>query len=290
MEIRHLIYFKTLAEELHFGRAAQKLFISQPPLSRQIKDLEDELNVLLFTRNNKRVALTPAGQYFLSASEKIIQQLNDAKIKAKQIQDAVSGEFKLGYISSIPKYILAHILKIVNEQYPLLRVSLYEVSTVKQKAALESGKLDLGIVRAPLLSDKLATVPLLSENFCLATPSPFINRPPELAKLPYVSYNSRYAPDYHQQFIAVCRHLGFEPQVIHECNNMSSILELVAHGLGIAIVPESAQGLQVHPGLHFFPLTDVPLGTSILLAFDEQSQHPALQFFIDNISEHYINK
>jgi len=287
MELRHLIYFKTLAQELHFGKAAKQLFISQPPLSRQIKDLEEELGVLLFTRTNKRVALTAAGHYFYTVCLDLLQQLDHAKIKAKQIQEAVSGEFKLGYVSSISKDILARVLKIVKQEYPLLHVSLYEVSTEKQRLALENGKLDLGIVRSPLLSDKLRTVSLLQESFSLVSSPSFLDQLEDLARLPFISYNKVYAPDYHSQFVACCRHLGFEPRVIHECNNMFSILELVTHGLGVAIVPASAQQLQKHPELHFFTLSDVPIKTEIKLAFDKTSQHAALPFFIEAIGIQY---
>ncbi|MGE8423956.1 MAG: LysR family transcriptional regulator, partial [Sphingobacterium siyangense] len=111
MEIRHLIYFKTVAEELHFGRAAERLFMSQPPLSRQIKDLEDELGVILFFRTNKRVELTEAGKYFLEEVVEILQNIEHSKTITKQIHNNISGEFKLGYISSTPKKMLATVLK-----------------------------------------------------------------------------------------------------------------------------------------------------------------------------------
>ncbi|WP_018629715.1 LysR family transcriptional regulator [Niabella aurantiaca] len=280
MEIRHLLYFHTLARELHFGRAAEKLFISQPPLSRQIRELETELGVLLFERNNKRVYLTEAGRYFLSESAALLQQLEKAKIKAKQIHDSVAGTFRLGYISSTPRTVLAKVLKTVKERYPFLRVNLYEAATQRQIAALENGTLDLGIVRAPVLSPLLEKRTLLTESFCLAKSKQEkipLNR---LAAQSFVSFNKEYAPDYYQQFIHCCHQLGFEPKVIHECNNMPSILELVSSGIGVAIVPESARRLFRSPELDFVPLLQLPVTTETVLGFDPGNRQPALPVFM----------
>jgi len=142
MELRHLLYFKTVAEVLHFTKAAEKLHISQPPLTRQIKELENELGVQLFVRNNKRVALTEAGRYFLEASESLIRQLERSKQLVRQIHESVSGEFRIGYISSTPQVFLAHILQELKAKFPLLKTRLYELATVKQIKALEEGKVD----------------------------------------------------------------------------------------------------------------------------------------------------
>ncbi|MBZ4188509.1 LysR family transcriptional regulator [Niabella beijingensis] len=287
MELRHLIYFTTLAEELHFGRAASRLFISQPPLSRQIKELETELGVLLFERNNKRVRLTEAGTYFLSESTALLRQLEKAKIKARQIQDSVAGTFRLGYISATPKSILAAVLKTVQEHYPFLRVNLYETSTQRQLTALESGALDLGIVRSPVLAPQLEKQALLTEPFCLAKPRGLKLTGTGIAEQPFVSFNKEYAPDYHQQFIHCCRQLGFEPHILHECNNMPSILELVANGTGIAIVPASAKRLFHHPELDFKSLPKLGVTTTTLVVFDPQNPQPALPVFLRLLKEAY---
>ncbi|QQT25895.1 LysR family transcriptional regulator [Sphingobacterium spiritivorum] len=287
MELRHLHYFAILAEELHFGRAAERLCISQPPLSRQIKDLEEELAVTLFERNNKRVNLTAAGTYFLKETHDILRLLEKAKLKARQIQDSVSGTFRLGYISSTPKALLARVLNIVKEHYPHLHICLYETSTQKQVAALENGKLDLGIVRTPILSDQLSTYTLLKESFCLATNEDFNTDAGKLSDLAYVSYSKEYAPEYYQQFITYCHYLGFDPHVLHECNTMQSILELVASGLGAAIVPQSVQHHTQHLQIRFSPLPIAPIYTETVLAFDRESRHPALSVFTDIITAEY---
>ncbi|WP_300596395.1 LysR family transcriptional regulator [Niabella sp.] len=287
MEIRHLLYFQMLAKELHFGKAAEKLFISQPPLSRQIRELETELGLLLFERNNKRVALTEAGRYFLSESTTLLQQLEKAKLKARQIHESLAGTFRLGYISSTPRSVLAGILKTVKEQYPFLRVNLYEAATQRQRAALESGTLDLGIMRAPVLTQQLEQRLLLTEYFCLAKPKGQKIRLRELATQPFVSFNQDDAPDYHQQFIHCCHQLGFEPQVVHACNNMPSILELVAGGMGVAIVPQSVRRLFRFTYLDFISLQQLPVRTETVLVFDRENRQPALPVFVSLLEKAY---
>jgi DNA-binding transcriptional LysR family regulator len=156
MELRHLLYFKAVAKHLHFRNAAASLFISQPPLSRQIKELEDELGVKLFSRSNKRVALTEAGKYFAASVDNLFAQLEESKNTVRQIHLAAdSGEFNIGYISSVYQPHLAEVLKALRRSFPYIKTGLFERPTIKQVEALEQGKLDVGILRAPVNSDKL---------------------------------------------------------------------------------------------------------------------------------------
>jgi len=281
MEIRHLIYFKTVAELLHFSKAAEQLHISQPPLTRQIKELERELGAVLFHRNNKRVALTDAGRFFLAECESLIQQLERSKQLVRQIHESVSGEFQIGYISATPLASLAKILQQLNQQYPLLKTRLYELSTAKQVKALEAGKLDVGILRAPVSSTQLEVTSLRQDPFSLVCAAEQSYSIPinDLARAPFISYNSGYAPYYHQQFIACCHRMGFTPQVMHECNNMHSILSLVESGLGIALVPSSVRHQYPYLKLRFTELTDIPVYTEMVMAHHRHTEHPALASF-----------
>ncbi len=170
MEIRHLIYFRTVAEELHFTKAAAKLFISQPPLSRQIKELEEELGVQLFTRSNKQVVLTDAGKYFKKQVDAIFLQLEESKHVVSQIHLGTSGELKIGYISSVYQSHLAEVLKSMRKEFPHVKTSLYEVPTISQIKELEQGKLDAGILRAPVLSEKLVVKTLFFDPFLVVIP------------------------------------------------------------------------------------------------------------------------
>ena len=137
MELRHIKYFLKLAEELSFVRAAEKLFISQPPLSRQIKELETEIGVQLFERNNKRVILTEAGKFYEKEMREILKSIERVNIKAKKISENQSGEFQIAYVSSTFSGDISDLVQYLSEQFPYVNFRLYEVPTVKQIKALE---------------------------------------------------------------------------------------------------------------------------------------------------------
>ncbi|MGJ1507329.1 LysR family transcriptional regulator [Sphingobacterium siyangense] len=289
MEIRHLIYFKTVAEELHFGRAAERLFMSQPPLSRQIKDLEDELGVILFFRTNKRVELTEAGKYFLEEVLEILQNIEHSKTITKQIHNNISGEFKLGYISSTPKKMLATVLKQIQQKFPYLRVSLFETSTQKQKLALENGKLDLGIMRAPIYSSELLTSPLFEDPMVIVGHSQVEFNAINFFNESFISFNQKYASEYHRLVINTCNRMGFEPKIVHQSNSMSSILELVSQGLGLAVVPSSTIKQYPHLNLKIMKLEDMDSKTEVILVSNIKSKNSALGEFIACIQKEYLD-
>ncbi|MBE8720605.1 LysR family transcriptional regulator [Sphingobacterium pedocola] len=281
MEIRHIRYFKAVADELHFGKAAKKLFISQPPLTRQIKELEEELGVLLLTRNNKRVALTDAGNYFLRECDQLLQQLERAKQQVVQVHLAETGNFRLGYISSTPKSALAEVLQKVKSEFPYLQVQLYEMPSHAQRSALETGKLDLGIVRAPIFSEHLKIEKLFDDSFVLALPKDYayIEDLKYLANEMFISYNNNYAPNYHLSFLETCSRIGFTPEIAHECNTTQSILDLVHYRTGIAIVPKSVQHEYRHLAIKFVDLAYLGTTTQIIMAWDHKNQNVALSEF-----------
>lgn len=285
MEIRHLIYFKTLATTLHFGKAADILCISQPPLSRQIKDLENELGAVLFLRNNKRVELTDAGKYFLVQADDLIQQLEHAKRTAQQIHHHVSGDFRLGYITSTSKAMLAQVLKKIETAYPYLRVSLYETSTQKQKAALENGKLDLGVLRMPVFSKHLSTETLFHDNLCIIGTENTAMHRDTFKSAHFIGFNQQYAPEYQQLVSNACKRLGFDPNVIHQCNTMQSITELVAHGVGLAVVPQSFIQEKNQGAFSCYPIEKSIATTETVLAHHTDNNSPVLQTIIRFIRE-----
>ncbi|MFD0749546.1 LysR family transcriptional regulator [Mucilaginibacter calamicampi] len=286
MEIRHLIYFKTVAQHLHFRNAADALFISQPPLSRQIKELEEELGARLFTRNNKRVALTDAGKYFLAQVHTILASLEESKHTVKQIHEAESGDLKIGYISSLYQPHMAGVLKAMRINFPHVKTSLYERPTVKQIEALEQGKLDVGILRAPVHSDKLKVHSLFFDPFMVVMPSGngrFKNYEELAAQIknkPFIFFNKEYAPHYHSCLLEICNRLGFSPTIVHEANNVHSILQLVEAGLGISILPLSVKN--ENASLSFIPLDKIPVKTEVVLAYRPGPGNTALNWFVKN--------
>ena len=293
MEIRHLTYFKAVAQHLHFRNAAASLFISQPPLSRQIKELEDELGVQLFLRNNKRVELTEAGKYFLATVDSIFAQLEESKHTVQQIHQAAdSGELKIGYISSVYQPHLAEVLKSLRQFFPYIKTSLYERPTVKQIEALEQGKLDVGILRAPVHSEKLAVQTLFFDPFMVVVPSTIqkFNNNSELSefikKQPFIFFNKEYAPQYYDKLVEICHRLGFKPDITHEVNNVHSIVQLVEAGLGVSILPLSLKQQYAALKLSFYDLEDMPVTTEVVLAYKRSNVSGALKWFIEN----YNNK
>ena len=287
MELRHLLYFKTVAEELHFRNAASRLCISQPPLSRQIKELEEELGVKLFERNNKRVILTPAGEYLKKETEKIFSQLEESKTIAKQIQAGVNGKLRIGYISSTYHHQLVNVLKEIPAVFPFVRTKLYEVPTAKQIKALEEGKLDIGILRTPVDSEKLKLITLFNDPFVVVIPkSEQVFSATEalkkfLAHQHFIFFNQDYAPDYHRKLVEICQRLGFTPDITHEANNIHSILRLVESGLGVSIVPQSVRHQYATAKLLFIDLPPMPISTEVVIAYKAENAHPAAKWFIE---------
>lgn len=259
-----------LAEELSFVRAADKLCISQPPLSRQIKELETEIGAQLFERNNKRVILTDAGKYYQKEIEELVQNLERINLTTKKISQNQSGEFRIAYVSSTFSGDITKLLQFLSAQYPYVHFRLYEVPTVKQIAALEEGKIDFGIIRAPLHSPKINSQLWFKDRFSLVFNRNLfrIQSEENLAHLKdetFVFFNKDYAPHFHDALLQICAQYGFKPKVVHESNNISSIIQLVKNGLGVSIVPSAIKKTHNYPELEFVELKKTGLFTEILL-------------------------
>lgn len=277
MELRHLKYFLTVAEELNFSKAAERLFISQPPLSRQIKELEVELKARLFNRNNKRVELTDAGRYFQIEAKKILQNLEQATLKTQKIADNVSGEFRIAYISSTLSSNISDLIQHLTKLYPFANFKLFELGTTRQIAELEQGKLDLGILRAPVISAKINTQRWFKDEYSLVYNKNLIQVKNDkaiegLQNATFVFFNKDYAPHYHDSLLQICATYGFSPNVVHESNNITSIIQLVRNGLGVSIVPSRLAKNHLYEELKFMPLERIRLFTEVLLATPREQE------------------
>lgn len=271
MELRHLRYFLMVAEELNFSKAAERLFISQPPLSRQIKELEVELKARLFNRNNKRVELTDAGKYFQDEAKKILQNLDQATLKTQKIANNVSGEFRIAYISSTLSSNISDLIQHLTKLYPFANFKLFEIGTNRQIIELEQGKLDLGILRAPVLSSKISTQRWFKDDYSLVYNKNLIQVKNDkaiesLQNATFVFFNKDYAPHYHDSLLQICSIYGFSPNVVHESNNINSIIQLVRNGLGVSIVPSRLAKNHLYEELKFMPLERIKLFTEVVLA------------------------
>ncbi|BDD06997.1 LysR family transcriptional regulator [Aureibacter tunicatorum] len=267
MELRHLRYFLAVAEELNFTKAAEKLFISQPPLSRQIKELEEEVGARLFDRNNKSVILTEAGKFFQIEARKILNQLEATTIKTKKIADNISGEYKIAYTSSTFTNEVTRLVNQLTKLFPFLNIKLFEASSSRQVQALEQERLDFGILRAPVMSPIINSNFWYEESFSLVwnDKTIFEKDISKLSKESFIFFNKNYAPTYHQSLMEICSSYGFKPNILHEANNINSIIELVKAGLGISIIPSKVKErysdlkfLELNPKFH----TNVLIATS----------------------------
>lgn len=270
MELRHLKYFLAVAEELNFTKAAEKLFISQPPLSRQIIELEEEVGARLFNRNNKKVELTEAGKYFEKEVKELFQNLEHITLKTKKIAENTSGDFRIAYISSIYSTVISELIKHLKEQFPFVNFKLFEISTTKQISALEQGKIELGIIRSPIKSPKIKSQLWFQDGFSVVynKGSIQINSEEEIPNLKdetFVFFNKDYAPHYHEVLLELCAFYGFTPKVVHESNNINSIVQLVKNGLGISIVPSNIARNNQDPEIDFVELKKVNLYTDVSL-------------------------
>lgn len=291
MELRHLKYFVTVAQELNFTKAAEKLYISQPPLSRQIKELEDEIGTQLFERNNKRVKLTAAGSYFLKEANSILNSVERSVRQAKKIGDNVNGEFRIAYVSSTFSSALSELVKQLTAKYPFLRISLYEIPTVKQIDAIELGKIDLGILRSPINTPQVASKVWYKDGFCLLYNKDqySIKSEKELASLSnetFVFFNKDYAPDYYNQLLAICAHHGFVPNIVHQSNNINSIAQMVKNGMGLSIVPSSLSSNYTFEELGYLELQNTKQTTDVVFAYNQDQCSEITAEAIDFLSNH----
>lgn len=286
MELRHLKYFLVLSEELSFVKAADKLCIAQPPLSRQIKELEKEIGTRLFDRNNKRVQLTEAGKYFKDEISEMMQSLEAIKSRTKKVGENVNGEYNIAYISSTFSKDISALLQHLSNKYPYMNFRLYEAPTQKQIEALELGKIDLGIVRAPIHSPHINTQFWYRDSFSLVynKAQHQLNEAKDLKTLKdetFVFFNKHYAPHYYNTLLEICASYGFSPKVVHEANNVSSIIQMVKNGLGLSIVPSNTLKSHAFPELGYIRIEDPRFFSDVLIARPTQENKEIDKVVID---------
>jgi len=244
MELRQLGYFRTVARELHFRRAAEQLCIVQPALTRQIQQLEAELGVVLLTRTKRSVQLTEAGKYLQREVEALFERLEGIKRNLTSMTQGQQGTLRISYVGSAMVELLPAILVRLREQLPLVQTNLREMTATEQLAAIRAGEADVGFVRNPPPDGRLHQRVVQRETFSVVLPQqhplaagfkdlhqladePFILPPPGAGML------------YNQVLMQLCGQSGFTPTVVHETVFGDTVMRLVAQGLGVALVPTS---------------------------------------------------
>lgn len=284
MEFRQLQLFVAVAEELHFGRAAARVGMAQPPFSQQIRKLEAELGVELLTRTSRRVALTSAGSRFLDDARELLARRVDVISTVRRAAQGETGTLRVGFGASSAFGLLPRIVFRFRSRFPQVKLELDDREKLDLGVALSAGELDLAIVRAPFRHDGVTVEPLLREPFMLALPA----RHPRarqkvvalasLASEPFILFPRHVAPGLHDTITSMCVGAGFSPLVHQEASSWPSVVGMVEAGLGITIAPMSAQALRPR-GVVFRALSGASGWAELAVAFQGPRLVPAAAHF-----------
>ncbi|NNF33014.1 MAG: LysR family transcriptional regulator [Saprospiraceae bacterium] len=285
IEIRHLRYFNALAEELHFRKAAERLYITQPGLSRQIMLMEEEMGVELFKRSKKHVSLTQAGEYFKEETEYILNHVQHVINQARSIQSGHEGELRIGFVGSAMQKVIPDLLLNLNKSNPGIRTSLDELSNDQQILNLMHDKLDIGFIRKNDVPDEIVIHPVTKETFSLVLPEDHIlnginfNDVSQLKDESFILFNRLYSPEYFSNVMSIFEDQGYTPHITHRSVHASTIFRLVENGLGIAIVPTSlTSGFNMK--VKFIELKNIQQRTILYVCYKEGNRNSALKHFI----------
>jgi len=290
MELRHLRYFVAVAEELHFGRAAQKLGMAQPPLSQQIRRLEQELGVLLLQRTKRRVQLTEAGRAFLEEARKTLSQAERAVEAAQRAGRGEVGRLTIGFLGAATYSLLPSILIAFRHRYPDVEVELHELKTSELIQALRERRIQVGFVRLPVEDELLVVEPITREELLVALPvrHPLASRAHigfgDLAQEAFLMPPRQLAPSFHEQVLDLSRQAGFTPKLGAEAIQLQTIINLVAAGMGVTLVPESVQILAGR-GVVFKKLPHPPPMVEIAVAWRRDTHSEILSAFLNVVRE-----
>ncbi|ENQ1003946.1 LysR family transcriptional regulator [Pseudomonas aeruginosa] len=292
MELRHLRYFIAVAEELHFGRAAERLGISQPPLSQQIQALEEEIGARLFERTNRRVELTDAGRLFLDESRQVLAQVDKAVLLARRAHLGELGELKIGFTSSAPfTSTIPSSIHAFRKAYPDVHLDLQEMSSRQVLKALLEESLQVGVIRPLALPDAVHWVELFREPLVavlradhpLAAGSEDGLAIAALAEEPFVFFPRSYGTGLYDQVIALTRQAGFSPRIAQEASEAMTIIGLVSAGLGVSILPASFRRTRVD-GVVYRTLSDPEATTAVWLVRRQNEGSPLALSFIELVT------
>lgn len=288
MTLHQLRCFVAVADDLHFGRAAEALNLSQPALSHQVRRLEEALDAVLLDRTSRRVTLTDAGRALLPGARRILNESEDALAALRDVQSGAAGHLELGALASAMHAVLPRIVRAVTAAAPGLRVRVVELSTAEQVVAVAEGRLDAGLVRSPTGLPRPLRARVLSREAYLAVlprSHPLATRRriglSELADEPFVLWDRNLSRGTFDQIMALCRDHGFEPRIELQATGIEGQLGLVAAGLGVSIQPSSYRSLR--PGdVAFVELQDGPLQSTLELIWRGDRTSPALELLLSH--------
>jgi DNA-binding transcriptional LysR family regulator len=279
MELRHLRYFSVLGSTLNFTRAAEQLHIAQPPLSRQIQQLEDELGVELLDRSSRPLALTRAGAFFYEQSLQILARLQEISLATKRLGDGKRRWIGVGFVPTLLYGALPKVIQKFMAAHPELDVVLTELTSIQQVEALRAGRIDVGLGRVPIEADGLLNTVIEEEPLVAVLPASS-----ELAKLKRVSlevlssqtiilYPAQPRPSFADQVLSHFRNRGFPIRSTYETNGLQTALGMVAAGIGFSLVPRSVQQFR-REDIVYRPISDTGIFSPVLMTtrLDDQSK------------------
>jgi DNA-binding transcriptional LysR family regulator len=290
LELRQLRYFVTVAEELHFGKAALRLHMTQPPLSQTIQALEELLGAALFERNRRGVALTPAGQALLPEARRLLAQSQEL---GQLVQRAAAGEvgrLTLAFVSSADYSVLPPFLRAYRSAYPQVQITLQEATSDLQLDDLLHSRIDVGLLIPPL-PDKarleLDYLPVLNEPLVLALPAglPALGKKGKLSlaalpPLPLIIFPRAISPALYDAILSVFQTAGVTPEIGQQAIQMQTIVSLVSAGMGMALVPQSVSNL-MRTGVEYRSLSDATPLVETGLAWRRDNASPVLHGFLE---------
>lgn len=291
MELRSLQYFIAVAETLHFSRAAERLHITQPPLSQQIQRLEKELGVQLFERTKRRVRLTAAGEVFLQETYRTLAQAEQSIYAARAADRGEIGRLAVGFVGSSAYGVLPAMIQAFREHFPHVELILREWTTVEQIQALQREEIQVGFVRPPVLDATLHHLTVQQEPFLVALPAKHALATTsllllsELASEPFIFVPSKLAPGLWHQMMDLCLQAGFQPRITQEAIQFHVIISLVAAGLGIALVPACIRTFQ-RPDVVYVPLQQVTTQAEIEVIWQRAERSPVVHNFLGVVKAH----
>ncbi len=285
IDIRHFRYFQAVAEELHFGRAASRLCIAQPALSRQIQQLEQEIGTPLLRRTQRRVELLAAGRVFLERTNLILEEVVRAAIDARRTGAGEFGRLSVGFIHSSTYGLLPSIIERFRHLYPDIELELHEMPISDQHVALMRGIIDIGLLRPQPAPAELEVQPVLEDPFLIAVPHTHrfarcaAIHLKELAGEPMILFPQGESPLFHARVTAMCERARMVPHVVQQATQIHTVVGLVGAGLGLAIIPGTARNLRPR-GVHFLEILDRPEPVHVALAWLRTKEDvPAVRSF-----------
>ena len=294
MEISDFRAFVAVAEELHFGRAAGRIGMQQPPLSRLIQRVEREMGVRLFERTNRRVELTPAGKVLLERGRRVIEQAELAINATQRAARGETGSLAVGFVGSATYGVLPEILRAFRKRYPEVELVLYEMGSTAQQRAVAEGRLQLGFIRTPReqagRDESLAETTLQREPLVVALPKDHALgkaeevRLGELAGEPFVLFPREARPSYGDLVLEACAKAGFVPRVAQQTQEMQTAVSLVAAGMGVTLVPASVRSLR-RDGVVYRAIAAPAPVSELSAVYRRGDQAPVLRVFLGVMGE-----